>query len=73
MICYRRSSVGSSISPDAAAVSRLIACCTLRMLVYMPLNGADGEVMMSEQHQGEVTLRELAIRLLSPRYPRGGI
>jgi hypothetical protein len=25
--------------------------------------------MMSEQNRGEVTLRELAIRLLSPRYP----
>jgi hypothetical protein len=39
------------------------------MLVYMPLTGAEGEVMMSEQNQDKVTLRELAIRLLSPRYP----
>jgi hypothetical protein len=35
----------------------------------MPLTRAEGEGMMSEQHQDEVTLRELAIRLLSPRYP----
>jgi hypothetical protein len=39
------------------------------MLIPMPLTGAEGGVMMSEQNQDEVTLRELAIRLLSPRYP----
>jgi hypothetical protein len=39
------------------------------MPIYTPLTGAEGEVMMSEPHQDEATLRELAIRLLSPRYP----
>ena len=71
---HHSKNIGSSISPGATDVSRLIACrtcvCSVCSVCWIHGRSLEKKVRSyDEQSQGEVTLRELAIRPLSPRYP----